>query len=547
MGRNNRKKRKIFLLFIVILITSVVLVVETYAWFVGLSTVNTNSFNISISSGSGLEISMDGEHWHKDDDVLIVNAQTIAGTSTVSGETNSNAYSGNTNSWVDSNGLVPVSSSGMLNTTTGRLNFFEKSGLASTPGGYRLIADPVDNSTTEAKKYVAFDIFIRNGTDNVYDNSNYDNTAAENVYLKYTSSANVNGTTGYGAANSIRVGFFEIAGMKAYGASLTDIRGLSCSTTTGGVKIKLCPANGDNQKLYWNIWEPNHTLHTAAVSNYFNSACKKRSSDGAYTTNACTALSSTTQTFPIYASIGASDNVDIYDGLNGYSGSTYTGDPNTGKLYSITTYKTPGSSDSYTESSQLFKLAGNSITRVRVYIWLEGQDPDNYDIIAKDNNVSVKFGFTKDRYDLESEYVYMINTNSIEIDTDISSFTKYSTFEDAKAASGRSIMLAYETENGRVKSSYVAFEKDNKVYYLKGLINESSATEKTVYNQNVEVLKEVYGSTWSDYCFYDSDDDIDGFGCNGGGLAASVGENGVVTAFTDRWICKVSTGSARCY
>ena len=63
MGRKNRKKRKILLLFIVILITSVVLVVETYAWFVGLSTVNTNSFNKSISSGSELEISMDGEHW----------------------------------------------------------------------------------------------------------------------------------------------------------------------------------------------------------------------------------------------------------------------------------------------------------------------------------------------------------------------------------------------------------------------------------------------------------------------------------------------------
>ena len=211
MGRNNRKKRKVFLLFIVILITSVVLVVETYAWFVGLSTVNTNSFNISISSGSGLEISMDGEHWHKDDDVLIVNAQTVAGTSTVSGETNSNAYSGNTNSWVDSNGLVPVSSAGILDTSTGRLNFFEKASLSSTPGGYKLIADQVNNSTSEAKSYVAFDIFIRNGTDNVYNNTNYDSAAAENVYLKYTSSANVNGTTGYGAANSLRVGFFEIA------------------------------------------------------------------------------------------------------------------------------------------------------------------------------------------------------------------------------------------------------------------------------------------------------------------------------------------------
>ena len=546
MGRNNRKKRKIFLLFIVILITTVVLIVETYAWFVGLSTVNTNSFNISISSGSGLEISMDGEHWHKDDDVLIVNAQTIAGTSTVSGETNSNAYSGNTNSWVDSNGLVPVSSSGRLNTTTGRLNFFEKSGLASTPGGYKLIADPVDNSSGEAKSYVAFDIFIRNGTDNVYNNSNYDNTVAENVYLKYTSSANVNGTTGYGAANSLRVGFFEIAGMKAYGASLTDIRGLSCSTTTGGVKRKLCPANGENLKLYWNIWEPNHTLHTAAVSNYFTNICKRRDSNGGYTSTPCTALSSTTQTFPIYASIGASDNVDIYDGLNGYSGSTYTGGTSTGKLYSLQTYKTPGSADDYTESTQLFKLAGNSITRVRVYIWLEGQDPDNYDIIAKDNNVSVKFGFTKDRYDLESEYVYTVTgTNNIYLNTDISNDTRvYSNFAAAKAAYGHPVAIAHETENGKVKVSYVAFEKDNKIYYLKGRISEANKPDNPVYNKNVETLKEAIGSNWQSLC---SEGDSN-FTCTDSGLTYEIKKSGTVKVSSgSSWNCTVDTsGFSKC-
>lgn len=401
MGRSNRKKRKILLLFIVIIITTVVLIVETYAWFVGLSTVNTNSFNISISSGSGLEISMDGEHWHKDDDVLIVNAATVAGTSTASGETSSNAYSGNTNSWVDSNGLVPVSSAGILDTSTGRLNFFQKTSLSSTPGGYKLVADPVDHSSGEVKSYVAFDIFIRNGIDNVYDNSNYDSTAAENVYLKYTSSATVNGTTGYGAANSLRVGFFMLAGMKAYGATAADIRSLSCSSTTStSTNIrKLCPANGSDSGVYWNIWEPNHTLHTTAVSNYFNNVCKKRNSSGYLTTN-CTALSSTTSTFVIRDTITSEDNVDIYDGLNGYAeviaGTNY-------KLKPIFTYKTPGSADDYNAENQLFKLAGNSITRIRVYIWLEGQDPDNYDIIAKDNNVSVKFGFTKDRYNLEPE------------------------------------------------------------------------------------------------------------------------------------------------
>ena len=122
---SKRKKTKIFLMLIVIMITTITLAVETYAWFVGLSTVNTDSFNINVSSGGGLEISLDGEHWKKDNDVLTISASTITATSG-SGD---HAYSGNTNSWVGANGLVPVSTNGSLNSTTGRLTFFEKSTL----------------------------------------------------------------------------------------------------------------------------------------------------------------------------------------------------------------------------------------------------------------------------------------------------------------------------------------------------------------------------------------------------------------------------------
>jgi len=302
---------------------------------------------------------------------------------------------------------------------------------------------------------------------------------------------------------------------------------------------KLCPANGGYSKLYWNIWEPNHTLHTTSVSNYFNSACKKRSSDGTYTTNACTALSSTTRTYPIRTAIASEDNVDIYDGLNSYTANTFGNDT---KLSSLVTYKTPGSADDYAVANQLFKLAGNSITRVRVYIWLEGQDPDNYDIIAKDNNVSVKFGFTKDRYDLQSEYVYTIINSQIAIGTDLSSFTKYSTFEEVKSAnSGKPVAIAHETENGKVKVSYVAFERNGKVYYLRGGVeNEIGQENMPIYDANVSALKEAFGPTWSDYCSDDSDGDIDGFRCNADGLAANVNSDGTVTAYVNRCICIVS-------
>ena len=43
-------------------------------------------------------------------------------------------------------------------------------------------------------------------------------------------------------------------------------------------------------------------------------------------------------------------------------------------------------------------LAPNSITKIRVYIWIEGQDVDNYDFASLGKKISVNFGFTKERY-----------------------------------------------------------------------------------------------------------------------------------------------------
>ena len=391
--KSGRKKRKVFLLIIVTAITAIVLIVETYAWFVGLSTVNTNSFNINVSSDSGLEVSLNGQYWTSGNSTLTISSSTIASHTTCSNA--SCGYNGNTNSW-PAGGLRPLSSPGKLNTTTGRLIFFEKSSLSATPGGYRIVASQVDNSSQEVDGYVAFDLFIRNGTGTSYINS-YSSGTAENVYLKKNPTATIDGGTGnHGAANSLRIGFFEIAGMKANGASVSDIQGLSCSTT-GTDKIKICPSEGSNRASYWNIWEPNHKNHTSEVVSYFNSLCKNRNNDGTYSSAACSQINTTSSitTYSIKRAISSNDNVDIYDGVNNYSG---TISANNAPLVSVGSYISP--TGNYTESNQLLLLAGNSVTKVRVYIWLEGQDIDNYDLITKNTNVKISFGLTKDRYEI---------------------------------------------------------------------------------------------------------------------------------------------------
>ena len=118
---SKRKRRKIFLLLIVVFVTAITLVFETYAWFIGLSTVSTSNFDVQVSSAGGLEVSIDGEHWKSGNDKLTISQTTITSTSG-SGD---HAYVGNTNKWPTA-GLVPLSSTGQLDTTVGRLRFFEK-------------------------------------------------------------------------------------------------------------------------------------------------------------------------------------------------------------------------------------------------------------------------------------------------------------------------------------------------------------------------------------------------------------------------------------
>ena len=57
--KQKQKIRKIGLLSLSIIITAVILIAETYAWFVGLSTVSVSDMQIKISSADGLELSLD--------------------------------------------------------------------------------------------------------------------------------------------------------------------------------------------------------------------------------------------------------------------------------------------------------------------------------------------------------------------------------------------------------------------------------------------------------------------------------------------------------
>ena len=431
-AKRNRRTRN---LVMVTSLSAVVLIASTYAWFTGLQSVSVEPFTVEISSADSLELSLNGEQWS---DTLTLTKENILNKGDLGQDkVAQKAYKTNTNNWpinqapgtTDEDGkrfgLVPISTIGAMNTATSRMIMYEKSSMTTTPGGYRLLASTVDNdkSATEQKQkgYVAFDLFIKNysGTQYLTNMSDPTDTSFEEaIYLNTDShvsvATNAGGVASTGIENSVRVAFAQIGRISAYSRNASAITGITCSNNTDG------DANDHVTGLCRNaqIWEPNDTAHKQVALNWYDKSCVQRTgatltkNDYKTASDKCTTIGLTdyAQTYAIGKPIevGDSDKVDVYDGLNGYDTriSTY----NTFKT-SDTLDKGPlVAFDYFRDTEKLLKgmsrptfmtLAPNSITKVRVYIYIEGQDIDNFDYAQVGKMIEVAFGFTKQRYTAE--------------------------------------------------------------------------------------------------------------------------------------------------
>ena len=431
-AKRNRRTRN---LVMVTSLSAVVLIASTYAWFTGLQSVSVEPFTVEISSADSLELSLNGEQWS---DTLTLTKENILNKGDLGQDkVAQKAYKTNTNNWPINQapgtsgddgqrfGLVPISTIGAMNTATSRMIMYEKSSMTTTPGGYRLLASTVDNdkSATEQKQkgYVAFDLFIKNysGTQYLTNMSDPTDTSFEEaIYLNTDShvsvATNAGGVASTGIENSVRVAFAQIGRISAYSRNASAITGITCSNNTDG------DANDHVTGLCRNaqIWEPNDTAHKQVALNWYDKSCVQRTgatltkSDYKTASDKCTRIGLTdyAQTYAIGKPIevGDSDKVDVYDGLNGYDT----------RISTYNTFKTSDSLDKgplvafdyFRDTEKLLKgmsrptfmtLAPNSITKVRVYIYIEGQDIDNFDYAQVGKMIEVAFGFTKQRYTAE--------------------------------------------------------------------------------------------------------------------------------------------------
>ena len=390
--RNKKHERRMKKLIVGCGICAVVLTVSTYAWFIGMKTVNVSSFDVSIAAIDGLSLSLDGAAWA---DTVTINQANHKEAS----------YEGNTNSW-GGEGLIPVSTVGKINTTASRLTLFEKGSLTTSHGGYRLMASVVPNSgPEEAKGYVAFDLFIKNLSGNEY-YTDLNKGNEEAIYLASDSAVTVaeGGIKNTGIENSVRVAFAEIGRVKADTADISKITGITCA----GEKDKDGKVIATGICRDAQIWEPNDTKHVKNAINWYETSCAKRTGkdltkEGSYSTTfgTCSDIENGYgyDTYAVSGVIDHTDNVDVYDGedYNGYTGSTASV-ATTGKLMAFPYFTDSMKNLEGTKRPTFMTLAPNSITKVRIYVYIEGQDVDNYDFASLGKKISVAFGFTKERF-----------------------------------------------------------------------------------------------------------------------------------------------------
>ena len=100
--RNNKHEKRVKKLIVGSGLCAIILAVSTYAWFIGMMTVNVSSFDVSIAAIDGLSLSLNGEDWS---DEVTISKDTYNDPETV--------YDGNTNSWGNA-GLIPMSTVGKI-------------------------------------------------------------------------------------------------------------------------------------------------------------------------------------------------------------------------------------------------------------------------------------------------------------------------------------------------------------------------------------------------------------------------------------------------
>jgi len=302
---------------LLLLLLAVFLIVASYAWFTSNQVVTVSSLDVQVEAKNGLQISVDGTNW-----------KSVIASSDITG-----AYqtyptnAGNTNQLPSI--LEPVSTVGNIDATTGFMKMYYGEVVTDeATGDYYLTATRSTEVAGTTGRFIAFDLFFKVDQDT-------------EVFLSRNS--NVISTTGFqsvGMEYASRVAFAN-EGNVAAGTATSTIQGLK----------------GAIDSLVY-IWEPNSDVHTAAAVAHAN--------DTYGITSLQQSGASALANYGIKAPIARTDNVLV-------------GNTNlvNNEFFSLRApnYTTAKAYNTATENVSLFELKAG-ITKMRMYMWVEGQDVD---------------------------------------------------------------------------------------------------------------------------------------------------------------------------
>lgn len=252
-----------------------------------------------------------------------------------------NTYPGNTSQWAKG-GLYPISSNGIPDSSTSIFEFYASTGFEQDPitgKSYLSTRKMQESGISNSKNYIAFDIFLKNVTGS---------PVSDNLYIDEGTNVIIDdGRTEQieGLVNSVRFGFVKI-GSVSNDASVEEIQNIEC-----------------NNNCEMIIYEPNSTRHTDLS---IERAQKYNINllDGQY--------------YPTYAITGMMDFYEIGDVVKGTAAENFE--------LQVTRFDI---------NRPIFELP-DGITKVRIYVWIEGQDIDSLETKSEGADVSVLINLIKD-------------------------------------------------------------------------------------------------------------------------------------------------------
>lgn len=250
-------------------------------------------------------------------------------------------YPGNTSQWA-SYGLYPISSNGISNTNTDIFDMYFASNFdvdQVNKKNYLSTRKSVEKGISDKQNYIAFDLFLKNITGSpVSDNLYIDE--GTNIVIDSEETDQIKGLV-----NSARIGFVKV-GSVSNKATVNEIQNIECNNNCEMV-----------------IYEPNSTNHT-------DLSIERAKSYGINLING--------QYYPTHAVVGEMDFYDMSEDIKGNIRGNFT----------LQTTRVD-------IERPIFELP-DGITKLRVYVWLEGQDIDSLATRSEGADVSVLINLIKD-------------------------------------------------------------------------------------------------------------------------------------------------------